>query len=122
MPGRDGKRVEKESRRSSRFWGSRIDAEPTVGVTSSSGGRRSGSDWRRTATRRKALQEQAKQALKERMHEPVPETGKWLGRVLNGFYQYHAVPGNWASLDRFRERVSRYWRQVLEKGAANGAG
>ena len=45
----------------------------------------------------------------------MPETGEWLGRVLNGFYQYHAVPGNWASLDRFRERVSRYWRQVLER-------
>ena len=56
-----------------------------------------------------------KQVLKERMHDPVPRTGEWLGRVLNGFYQHHAVPGNWASLDRYRERVSRYWRQVLER-------
>ena len=34
------------------------------------------------------------------MHEPVPKVGEWLRRVLNGFYQYHAVPGNWASLKR----------------------
>ena len=61
-----------------------------------------------------------KQGLNERRHERVPKTGEWLGRVLNGFYQYHAVPGNWASLDRFRERVSRYWRQVLERRSQRG--
>ena len=36
-------------------------------------------------------------------------------RVRNGFYQYHAVPGNWAILRRFRERIGRYWRHVLER-------
>ena len=30
--------------------------------------------------------------------------------VLNGYYQYHAVPGNLARLTAFRERVCRYWR------------
>jgi hypothetical protein len=49
------------------------------------------------------------------MHEPVPEVGEWLRRVLNGFYQYHAVPGNWASLQRFRLRIGRYWRHVLRR-------
>jgi hypothetical protein len=49
------------------------------------------------------------------MHEPVPQVGEWLRRVLNGFYQYHAVPGNWASLKRFRLPIGRYWRHVLRR-------
>ncbi|WP_228486482.1 group II intron reverse transcriptase/maturase [Paludibaculum fermentans] len=72
--------------------------------------------WRRTARKRlEAKLQQVKQTLRERMHEPVPKVGEWLGRVLNGFYQYHAVPGNWASLDRFRERIGRYWWRVLKR-------
>jgi hypothetical protein len=53
--------------------------------------------------------------LRARMHEPVPQIGHWLGRVLNGFYQYHAVPGNWASLYRFRERIGNYWMHALKR-------
>ena len=49
------------------------------------------------------------------MHEPVPRVGEWLGRVLNGFYQYHAIPGNWARLYRFRLQIGRYWRHVLKR-------
>ncbi len=50
----------------------------------------------------------------------MSKVGEWLGRVLNGYYQYHAVPDNWASLFRFRERVSRYWRGVLERRSQKG--
>ena len=72
--------------------------------------------WRRTARQRlEAKLQQVKQTLRVRMHDRVPRVGEWLGRVLRGFYQYHAVPGNWASLNRFRERVSRYWRHVLQR-------
>ena len=28
------------------------------------------------------------------MHEPVEQVGAWLKRVVEGYYQYHAVPGN----------------------------
>jgi RNA-directed DNA polymerase len=49
--------------------------------------------WRRTARARlEAKLQQMKQTLRARMHEPVPQVGEWLGRVLNGFYQYHGVP------------------------------
>ena len=64
--------------------------------------------------------QQVKQALRERMHEPVSRVGGWIARVLNGFYQYHAVPGNWASLRRFRERIGRYWRHALERRSQRG--
>lgn len=77
--------------------------------------------WRRTVRKRlEAKLQQVKQMLRERMHEPVPKVGEWLGRVVRGFYQYHAVPGNWASLSRFRERIGRYWRQALERRSQKG--
>jgi len=77
--------------------------------------------WRRSERKRlEAKLQQVKQTLRARMHEPVSEVGEWLGRVLRGFYQYHAVPGNQASLQRFRERVGRYWRHVLERRSQRG--
>ena len=77
--------------------------------------------WRRTVRKRlEAKLQLVKQTLRERMHEPVPKVGEWLGRVVRGFYQYHAVPGNWASLSRFRERIGRYWRRVLERRSQKG--
>jgi len=36
----------------------------------------------------------------------------WLGSV-QGYYQYHAVPGNTGQLRVFRRRVCRLWRSVL---------
>ena len=55
------------------------------------------------------------------MHEPVPLVGEWLRRVLNGYYQYHGIPGNWASLDLFRARVGWYWlRCALERRSQKG--
>ena len=53
------------------------------------------------------------------MHEPVAEVGEWIRRVLNGFYQYHAVPGNWAALQRFRTRIGATGSECSQ-GAANG--
>jgi group II intron reverse transcriptase/maturase len=77
--------------------------------------------WRQTARKRlEAKLQQVKQTLRARMHEPVPHIGEWLGRVLNGFYQYHAVPGNQARLAQFRERIGRYWRRALERRSQRG--
>jgi RNA-directed DNA polymerase len=77
--------------------------------------------WRETVRKRLEAKLQAiKQTLRVRRHEPVPQVGEWLGRVLQGYYQYHAVPGNWASLSQFRERVGRYWRRALERRSQKG--
>ena len=62
--------------------------------------------------RRKKLQE-IKQQLRRRMHDPVAQVGGWLRSVLNGYYQYHAIPGNLSVLSRFRRQVARYWFHVL---------
>jgi hypothetical protein len=54
-----------------------------------------------------------KQQLRKRMHESVGLTGKWLKSVVQGYFNYHAIPGNANSLDVFRSRVTRLWRQTL---------
>jgi group II intron reverse transcriptase/maturase len=76
---------------------------------------------RQTARKRlEAKLQQVKQTLRARMHEPVPKVGEWLRRVLNGFYQYHAVPGNGDSLKMFRRRIGCYWRHVLRRRSQRG--
>ena len=59
--------------------------------------------------------QEVKQNLRRRMHEAVEVTGRWLGQVLNGYYQYHAIPGNMAALKRFRERIQQHWRRTLRR-------
>ncbi|MGC4053167.1 MAG: reverse transcriptase domain-containing protein [Paludibaculum sp.] len=77
--------------------------------------------WRQTVKQRlEAKLQQVKQTLRERMHAPVPEVGRWLERVVKGFNQYHGVPGNSASLERFVTRIGRYWRHVLKRRSQNG--
>ena len=46
-----------------------------------------------------------KQQLRKRMHEPIAHTGKWLKSIVQGYFNYHAVPGNTDSLYAFRNRV-----------------
>ena len=72
--------------------------------------------WRETAAKRmrKKLSE-IKQELRTRMHEPIAQTGKWLKQVVQGYYRYHAVPGNLRRLSLFRGRLQRLWRQVLRR-------
>ena len=61
----------------------------------------------------RAKLQQIKQQLRSRMHHPVAQTGKWLKSVVQGYFNYHAVPGNIDSLGVFRERVTRLWRRTL---------
>jgi hypothetical protein len=51
--------------------------------------------------------------LYQRRHEPVKETGKWLGAAVSGYYQYFCVPGNLPMMAHFRHRVKRLWRRAL---------
>jgi hypothetical protein len=64
------------------------------------------------ARRRKKLLA-IKQELRRRMHDPVAQVGEWLRSVLNGYYQYHAIPGNLPVLSRFRQQVARSWFHAL---------
>jgi len=56
---------------------------------------------------------QVKDELRTRMHRPLAEVGKWLRSVVQGYFNYHSVPGNLASLQRFRLEVSKRWLRVM---------
>jgi RNA-directed DNA polymerase len=72
--------------------------------------------WRHTAAKRmRAKLIAIKLELRRMMHERVAHVGAWLKRVVEGYYRYHAVPGNLNTLGRFRERLCRYWRQTLRR-------
>ncbi len=70
--------------------------------------------WRITAKKRMVAKLKAiKVELQRRKHDPTRETGAWLRKVVMGYYQYHAVPGNSAQLRIFWRRACRLWRNVL---------
>ena len=72
--------------------------------------------WRRTAAKRMRAKLQAvKQELRRNLHAPVGAVGAWLKRVVEGYYRYHAVPGNSPALGRFRDRLCRRWWQALRR-------
>ena len=56
-----------------------------------------------------------KEELRRRRHEPVREQGLWLGQVVRGYFAYHAVPTNFASLQAFRFHVINIWRRTLRR-------
>ena len=56
-----------------------------------------------------------KEELRRRMHAPIPQQGQWLGRVVRGYFAYHAVPTNVASLSAFRHHVEDLWRRALRR-------
>ena len=72
------------------------------------------------AKRMRAALQKIKQQLKERMHDPVVEVGRWLGSVVRGWFNYHAVPGNINCLDEFHTQVQRLWRRVLRRRSQKG--
>jgi RNA-directed DNA polymerase len=55
------------------------------------------------------------QELRRRMHQPIPEQGKWLKQVVTGYFNYHAVPTNGSTLTAFRFHVTNLWRRTLRR-------
>ena len=53
--------------------------------------------------------------LRMRLQDPVPQTGKWLQTVVQGYFNYYAVPGNLTSLGNFRDRVMALWWRTLRR-------
>jgi group II intron reverse transcriptase/maturase len=87
-----------------------------LGFTHLSGKTRTGAFTVRRQTigkRMRAKLQEIKQQLRRRMHDPVVQTGEWLRSVVQGYYNYHAVPRNLDRLGVFRERVTRLWRWTL---------
>ena len=74
-------------------------------------------------TIRKRLQAKlnaVKDELQRRMHEPIPELGKWLQAVVRGHIRYYGVPMNQPALFLFRFQVGRLWYRALSRRSQNG--
>jgi hypothetical protein len=87
-----------------------------LGFTHISGKGRYGRFAIRRMTIRKRMRaklREIKRQLRTRMHDAVPDTGKWLRAVVQGHFNYYAVPGNLDSLGVFRECVIGMWRHIL---------
>jgi RNA-directed DNA polymerase len=55
-----------------------------------------------------------KEEMRRRMHQTIPQQGKWLMQVVTGYFNYHAVPTNSRALGVFRHRVTMLWRRALQ--------
>jgi RNA-directed DNA polymerase len=56
-----------------------------------------------------------KEELRRRWHTPVAEVGRWLKSVVQGYFNYHAIPGNMDSLNSFRAQVIWRWYRALRR-------
>jgi group II intron reverse transcriptase/maturase len=74
-------------------------------------------------TIRKRLQaklNEVKAELQRRMHDPIPDVGKWLRSVVDGHIRYYGVPMNSHALHVFRFQVGRRWHRALSRRSQNG--
>ena len=65
--------------------------------------------------RMRAKLAEVKQELRKRMQQPIPEQGRWLGQVIRGYFAYHAVPTNRATVAAFHRYVVRLWHRTLRR-------
>jgi group II intron reverse transcriptase/maturase len=74
-------------------------------------------------TVRKRLQaklNEVKAELRRRLHDPIPEVGRWLASVVRGHIQYYGVPTNGRTLGLFRFRVGWLWHRSLMRRSQKG--
>jgi RNA-directed DNA polymerase len=87
-----------------------------LGFTFICGKTRSGKFQIKRKTRRDRMRAKLKMIKEEmwrRMHQPIPAQGKWLWYVVNGYFNYHAVPTNGRALHAFRHHITDLWRRTL---------
>ena len=65
--------------------------------------------------RMRAKLAEVKKELRKRMHQPIPEQGRWLAQVVRGYFAYHAVPTNGLRISAFRHHVIKYWLRTLRR-------
>ena len=68
-----------------------------------------------TAKRLRTKLHAVKAALMRGRHAPIPQQGQWLRGVIQGYLNYHAIPGNMAALETFRTEAVRHWHFALRR-------
>jgi len=89
-----------------------------LGFTHIGGRRKSGEFMLVRHTSQKRMRRRLKdirEEIHDRRHAPVNEQGKWLGQVMRGYFQYHAVPTNIRALGVFRTQIERHWLHALRR-------
>jgi RNA-directed DNA polymerase len=67
------------------------------------------------AKRLRAKLKEVREEIMRRRHEPVPVLGKWLRSVVQGHFNYYAVPGNRPAIDAFRREINKAWLHALRQ-------
>ena len=71
--------------------------------------------------RMRAKLKMIKEEMWRRMHHPIPDQGKRLRRVVQGYFHYYAVPTNAQALVAFRHHVTELWRRTLRRRSQKDA-
>jgi group II intron reverse transcriptase/maturase len=72
--------------------------------------------WRKSRRdRMRAKLHSLKTDLHRKMHDTIGTQGRWLRSVVMGYFNYHAVPTNSASLAAFRQHVLMLWQRTLRR-------
>ena len=58
--------------------------------------------------------------LMQNRHRPVVEHGRWLRAVVQGHFNYYAVPDNRKALDAFRTMIGHAWLRTLRRRSQKG--
>jgi group II intron reverse transcriptase/maturase len=72
------------------------------------------------AKRKRAKLKAIRETLMRRRHDPVPEQGRWLKSVVQGYLNYYAVPGTSLEMNTFRGLVNRVWLRALRRRSQKG--
>jgi len=56
-----------------------------------------------------------KDEIYRRRHEAIDKVGRWLRSVVQGWFNYHAVPCNGDALETFRQEIVRAWLHALRR-------
>jgi group II intron reverse transcriptase/maturase len=67
------------------------------------------------AKRWKAKLVSLKDELRKRINWKIEKVGKWLQRVVSGYFKYYAVPDNGATLGRFRFLLGKVWMKIVRR-------
>ena len=94
-----------------------------LGFTFICGEKRNGGFLLKRKSRRDRMKvklQDIKEKLRRQIHKPIPEVGRWLGQVVRGYFNYHAVPTNSPSLVAFSRKVLRLWYRTLRRRGNKG--
>jgi group II intron reverse transcriptase/maturase len=70
--------------------------------------------------RQQAKLNSVKAELRQRMHAPIQDTGKWLRSVVSGHIRYYGVPMNSHALRTFRFKIGWLWHRALTRRSQKG--